>query len=90
MKGENMGDWNDRSSLRPGEDISSKRYTTLGLKPMLGKPPQTKRRMGIQVADLDHLYSSVGGSVQSGNGSVAFPTNNLAQNGNLILNNNTN
>ena len=39
IKGEGMGDWNDRSSLRPGEDISSKRYTTLGLKPMLGKPP---------------------------------------------------
>lgn len=44
VHGEGMGEWNDRSSLRPGETITSKRYSSIGTKPLMGKAPSTKRR----------------------------------------------
>lgn len=84
VKGEGMGDWNDRSSIRPGEDISSKRYTTLGIKPLLGKPPQTKRRMAMPLESHDTI-NQTGGSGQ-GLSMSNLPQNNFAQNGSMILN----
>lgn len=78
VNGEGMGDWNDRSSLRPGENPqAAKRYSSIGTKTLMGKPPATKRRMGAAL--LSHNVGPYGqGSNQNGAS--------LAQNGSMVLN----
>ena len=71
VNGEGMGDWNDRSSLRPGESLDqAKRYSSLGTKALMGRGPTTRRKMG---AGMQNSLAGAGG---------------LAQNGNLVMNQN--
>ena len=78
VNGVGMGDWNDRSSLRPGENPhAAKRYSSIGTKTLMGKAPATKRRTGA--AMLSHNAGPYGaGPLQSGSG--------FAQNGSMVLN----